>query len=188
MTHSPTQSDEPGVTQRGPTDRLAAVEALSNQFRAPLARYFEKRIGAQADIDDLVQEVFLRLAGGGSIESVEQPEAYLFRTAANLLIDRKRRMTARAAEAHESYDESVHGCAQESLNPERALLGTQALEQLVATLYELPERTRTVWALYHLEDLSHAEIGRRLGIAVSTIEKHMSRASARLLKALEDSL
>ena len=139
-------------------------------------------------MDDLVQEVFLRLADGGRIESVEQPEAYLFRTAANLLIDRKRRQTARATEAHESYDEAVHGCAQESLDPERALLGSQALEQLVAALHELPERTRTVWALYHLEDLSHAEISRRLGIAVSTIEKHMSRAGARLMKALEGSL
>jgi RNA polymerase sigma-70 factor (ECF subfamily) len=102
-----------------------------------------------------------------------------------LLIDRKRRLATHAADAHDSYDETLHGGARESSNPERALLGTQALEQLVAILHELPVRTRTVWVLYHLHDLSHAEIGRRLGITVSTIEKHMSRASVELLKKLD---
>jgi DNA-directed RNA polymerase specialized sigma24 family protein len=48
----------------GPADKAAAVEALSRQFRAPLVRFFEKRIGRQAEIEDLVQEVFLRLASG----------------------------------------------------------------------------------------------------------------------------
>jgi RNA polymerase sigma-70 factor (ECF subfamily) len=177
------------ATESNPTTRLAdkavVIEELSRQFRAPLARFFEHRIGQQAEVDDLVQEVFLRLAASDRIESVDRPEAYIFRTAANLLIDRKRRLTTHAADAHDSYDEALHGGARETCNPERALLGTQALEQLVAILHELPVRTRTIWVLYHLEDLSHAEIGRRLGITVSTIEKHMSRASARLLKKLD---
>jgi RNA polymerase sigma-70 factor (ECF subfamily) len=169
-------------------DRAAAIEALSRRFRVPLERYFEKRIGRQAEIDDLVQEVFLHLAGGGKIECVERPEAYLFKTAANVLNDRWRRLTARAADSHEPYDEEVHGSAKETLCPERALLGAQAVEQLVAALHELPERTRVVWALYHLEDLTHSEIGRRLGITVSTIEKHIGRANGHLLKRLDFSV
>ena len=175
----------PGAVPKGSTDRAASISALSRRFRRPLERFFEKRIGRRAEIDDLVQEVFLHLAGGGRIESVERPEAYLFKTAANVLNDRWRRLNARAAEAHEPYDEEVHGSARETLCPERALLGTQAVEQLVAALYDLPERTRVVWALYHLEDLTHSEIGQRLGITVSTIEKHIGRANAHLLKRLD---
>jgi RNA polymerase sigma factor (sigma-70 family) len=169
----------------GAAERTADIEALSRRFRIPLARYFEKRIGRQAEIDDLVQEVFLHLAGGGRVECVERPEAYLFKTAANVLNDRWRRLTARAADSHEPYDEEVHGSARETLCPERALLGAQAVEQLVAALHELPERMRVVWALYHLEDLTHAEIGRRLGITVSAIEKHIGRANGHLLKKLD---
>ena len=185
MDSSPIRSKESGIALTGTADKVAAIEALSRRFRVPLERFFEKRIGRQVEIDELVQEVFLHLAGGGKIESVERPEAYLFRTAANVLNDRWRRLSARAAEAHEPYDEAVHGSAQETLSPERALLGAQAIEQLVAALYELPERTRVVWALYHFEDLTHTEIGRRLGIAVSTIEKHIGRASGHLLKRLD---
>ena len=84
-----------------PAGKPALIEALSRQFRGPLERFFEKRIGRLTEVDDLVQEVFLHLAGGGKVESVERPEAYLFRTAANVLNDRWRRLTTRAAEAHE---------------------------------------------------------------------------------------
>ena len=187
MGSTTTRTDESDSVLNGSTDKAVAIEALSRRFRAPLERFFEKRIGRHAETHDLVQEVFLHIAGGGRIESVERPEAYLFKTAANVLNDRRRRLAARAAEAHEPYDEAVHGTARETLCPERALLGVQAIEQLVAVLYELPERTRVVWALYHLENLPHAEIARRLGITVSTIEKHMGRASAHLLKRLDRS-
>jgi RNA polymerase sigma factor (sigma-70 family) len=169
----------------GPADRTAFMDSLSRQFRAPLVRFFEKRMGRQADVEDLVQEVFLRLAGGGQIQAADQPEAYLFRTATNVLLDHQRRRAARASKAHEPYDEEFHGNARETFSPERAALSSQAIEQLVAALRELPERTRTIWVLYQLEELTHAEISRRLGLTVSAIEKHMGRASAYLLKRLD---
>jgi RNA polymerase sigma factor (sigma-70 family) len=167
-----------------PKSKNAFIERLSREFRAPLVRFFEKRIGRQAEIEDLVQEVFLRLANSTRIESVEKPEAYLFRTAANLLQDRQRQLKARATAQHDSYEDDIHGSARETLNPEAALLDLQSIEQLVKALYELPDRTRTIWSLYHLDDLSHAEIAKRLGITVSTVEKHMSRGTAHLLKKI----
>lgn len=137
------------------------------------------------DVEDLVQDVFVRLAARPNVESVERLEAYLFATASNLLRDRHRRMTARAAGEHESYDESLHGVAQETGDPERALLAAQAVAKLVEALFELPTRTRAIYTLYHIEDLTHQEIAQRLGIAISTIERHMTRANAHLLRRME---
>jgi RNA polymerase sigma-70 factor (ECF subfamily) len=169
-----------------PSEQIPAIEVLSMRLRGPLRRFFEKRIGrgAPEEVDDLVQEVFVRLTQVSDLESVNGIEAYLFRTATNLLHDRKRRLAARESSAHEPYDESIHGGARNSMGPERQLLGKEALEKLIDTLYGLPERTRSVWVLYHFEDLPHAEIARRLGMAQSTVEKHMSRANARLLSHL----
>lgn len=160
------------------------IAALSVHLRVPLRRFFEKRNIPRDEVEDLVQEVFLRLAGHASVGSMERPHAYLFATASNLLRDRHRRLMARAAGRHEPYEESVHGSLQEAVSPDRALLGAQLVEQLIAALRELPERTRVIFTLYHLEDLPHQQIAQRLGIAVSTIEKHMSRAHAHLLKKL----
>jgi RNA polymerase sigma-70 factor (ECF subfamily) len=169
------------------TDQESIFDTLSRRFRTPLVRFFEKRIGRHSEIEDLVQEVFVRLVDSGRIESIEHLEAYLFKTAANLLRDRQRRLSARSSDSHESYEDEVHGSARESHTPERALLATQSIQQLVEALHELPERTRNVWVLYHLDDLPHAAIARQLGIAISTIEKHLSRASTHLLKRVDRS-
>lgn len=176
---------ETGALPAGSSGRDRVFETLSRRFRTPLVRFFEKRIGRHNEIEDLVQEVFMRLADDGRVESIEHLEAYLFKTAANLLRDRQRRLTARSSQSHEPYEEEVHGSARETHTPERALLGTQAIQQLVAALHELPERTRNVWVLYHVEDLPHASIARQLGIAISTIEKHLGRANMHLLKRIE---
>lgn len=161
------------------------IQTLSARFRVPLRRYFEKRGVPRDEVDDLVQEVFARLTNRDGIESMERLEAYLFATASNLLHDRHRRLMSHAAGGHEPYEESIHGGLQDMPGPDRALLGVQLVEQLIAGLRELPERTRVIFTLYHLEDLPHRQIAQRLGIAVSTIEKHMARAHAHLIRKLE---
>lgn len=168
----------------GSTPSAASVEALSVRLRGPLKRYFLNRHVPAHEIEDLLQEVFMRLSARAGIEKLERVDAYVFAAASNLLRDRRRQMQSHASSAHEPYDESIHGSMRASLEPDRILLGSQLLSELVAALYELPERTRAVFSLYHFEDLSHAEIGDRLGIAVSTVEKNMARANAHLLKRL----
>ncbi|MEJ0035708.1 MAG: sigma-70 family RNA polymerase sigma factor [Gammaproteobacteria bacterium] len=162
-----------------------ALKSLSVRLRVPLKRYFEKHAVPRDEVDDMVQEVFVRLAGRAGLESNECLDAYVFKSASNLLRDRHRRRMARAAGFHEAYDEEIHGTGLPSFEPERSLLGAQSLQQMVTALYELPEKTRGVFVLYHLEGLSHQEIGRQLGMAVSTIEKHMSRANAYILKRVD---
>jgi DNA-directed RNA polymerase specialized sigma24 family protein len=49
----------------------------------------------------------------------------------------------------------------------------------------MPARTQTIFALYHFDQRTHAEIVRSLGIAVRTVEDHMARANARILANLE---
>lgn len=167
--------------------RAAAIADLSRRYRLPLLRFFEKRLddGGATEAEDLTQEVFLRLSGSPGLDSVERMESYLFTAAANLLRDRHRRRAARAAGAHEPYDEALHGGSVDLPGPERVALGRQRIDRLADALHELPERTRAVFVLYHLENLPHAEIARRLGIAVRTIEKHVFRANAHLLQRID---
>jgi len=160
------------------------MKTLSLRLRAPLRRYFMNRHIPPHEIDDLVQEVFLKLSARGGVDHVERIEPYVFAAASNLLRDRHRHLTSHAAEAHVPYDEAVHGSTRSTLEPDRILLGTQEITRLVEALYELPERMRTVFSLYHFEELTHAEIARRLGIALSTVEKNLGRANAQLLKRL----
>lgn len=179
----PSIPQEPGSAEA--EGHARALESLSARLRAPLKRYFEKHGVPRDEIDDLVQDVFVRLASHAGLDSTERLDAYVFKSASNLLHDRYRRRKVRAAGLHDEYDEEVHGAQIATFDPHRLVGATQSIEQLVAALQELPERTRAAFVLYHLECLSHQEIGRRLGMAVSTIEKHMARANAHLLKRMD---
>lgn len=66
--------------------------------------------------------------------------------------------------------------AQEVSSPYAELEGRDALRAIDAALARLPTRTREVFLLRRVDGLSHAEISERLGMARSTVEKHLLRA------------
>lgn len=160
------------------------LEEWARQYGGALRNYFRRRAPNHVDPDDLTQEVFARLARRGNLSDINTAEAYLFQTANSVLIDNLRRTEARGGPAHEEFEDGRHGA--ERLDPERVLIGKEALERLVTALYDLPAPVRQAFALYHFEEFRHSEIARRLGISVSTVEKYMARANAYLLLQLKD--
>lgn len=159
----------------------ALLDQWAREFRLPLIRFFQKRAPATVEPDDLVQEVFVRLARRADLATIERVDGYLFQTAANVLADRYRK-DARKPDIVESYDESVHG--EVVLTPERVLMDKQELNELIQGLYALPERTRHIFVLYHFENIRQTEIARRFEMPISTVEKHMARANKLLLRRL----
>jgi RNA polymerase sigma factor (sigma-70 family) len=138
-----------------------------------LRRYFAKR-AAVREIDDLVQEVFVRLQAASGERSVEHLDRYLFTVAASVLADKARRRTVRQEYAHESLEER-HLPAEE-LSPERVLLDREALERIAAGISELPPRTREVFVLHRFEEMTFSRIAHELGISISMVEKHVMKA------------
>jgi DNA-directed RNA polymerase specialized sigma24 family protein len=79
------------------------LAALSQRHRASLQRYFERRLKIKSEVEDLIQEVFLRLARLSSrsgFESILFLDGYLFEVAASVLHDSLRRRYARALDRH----------------------------------------------------------------------------------------
>lgn len=170
--------DPAGRLDGGSSADPAVMESLYLRFRSPLERFFRKRVWEQHEIDDLVHEVFARLAGKSG-NSVQEPEAYIFQIAANLLRDRARRGIFRRS-ANTQYIEENRDSF-DVITPERVLLGKQRVEKLKFALTELPERTRFVLLLQRYEGMKYREIAERLGISVSSVEKHMMKAIAHLI-------
>src|SRR3546814_20095599 len=63
---------------------------MSRQWRPVLLAYFLRRVNDHAEAEDLTKEMLVRLLGM-DVGELEQPEAYIFRIASNLLADRARR-------------------------------------------------------------------------------------------------
>ena len=160
--------------------RAKDLDDLADRYRAPLTRFFKRRMSGSADGEDLVQEVFVRLARMTDLDQVRNLDGYVFQVAANLLRDHRRREATRGGPPS---DLDLDALPEETgFSPERVLIGKDALQRLVAALYELPEKTRMIFTLYHLEAVRQVEIARQLGMPVSTVEKHLSRANAHLMR------
>lgn len=158
------------------------LEALALRYRGALNRFFDRRAPYMgSDCEDLTQEVFVRLASRRSTEPIAQIDGYIFQTASNVLTDRVRRLAVRKAERHVAYEESLH--ALEDFSPERVLLAREQVEMVRIVLERLPDRVRAAFVLHRFEELGYAEIAKRLGVSVSSIEKYISQALKELTRA-----
>ncbi len=159
------------------TQDKAVASALSQRFRPALIAFFLRRIRNHTEAEDLTQEVLLRVAQRGAQIDASRPDAYIFQIAANLLRDRGRRNIVRA-----TYQSGLAADASwvEELDPDRVLQAKQSLATVLSALRELPERTRTVFVLFRLENMKQREIADMLGISVRTVEQHVVRASVHL--------
>jgi len=161
-------------------ERLAA---LSQKHRASLQRYFERRVKNRVEAEDLIQEVFLRLARRADFASIAFIDGYLFEVAASVFQDRMRHRRSRAMHLHDEYRESD---SPEEFSAERVLIGRESVSQVARALQELPERTRMAFVLHRFEGLRHPEIAERLGVSVSAVEKYVIRALCLIRKRLAE--
>lgn len=152
---------------------------MARRFGGALEKFFEKRAFHAHEAEDLVQEVFCRLAARKHALKLENPEAYVFQVAANLLRDRARRDIARR-EAKEEFTNGRRDACNE-VSPERVALGRERIAQVRNALLELPERTRTIFVLHRFEGFTYREIAGRLKISASLVEKHMMDAISHLM-------
>lgn len=169
-------------SQPGRTDAALEPEPV----RRWLTRFFRRRVDNRSDVEDLVQDVFVRIAGRDSDKPVDNLGAYVLRTAVNVLADRGRRARSRRTDLHVPLDPELH--EGEEISPERVLSGQQELHAATAILLSLPERTRNVFILRRLEGMRHRDIAAQLGISVSAVEKHMVKAIRHLSTELESRL
>jgi RNA polymerase sigma factor (sigma-70 family) len=128
----------------------------------------------EQDVDDIMQESFLRLSQVPNPETILNPRAFLFTTASNIAVDRHRRQRTR--ERYIEPDVDIENLANDHLSPDRHSEAHQALERFTELLDELPELHRHAFVLYRIEGCSNAEIAVRLGISVSSSERYVKHA------------
>src|SRR5262249_47487146 len=151
---------------QGQAYRLKLAEE-AGPVRGWLTRFFRRRIRNDAEIEDMVQDVFTRMVAREGAEPVEHLGGYILKTASSVLADWARRRSSHVAQLHVAIDAELHG--EEEIDPERVLGGKEDLNAATAALLSLPERTRTVFVLRRLEGQKYREIADHLGISVSAV-------------------
>jgi RNA polymerase sigma-70 factor (ECF subfamily) len=134
-------------------------------------------VGSWDEAEECVQEAFARAWQHlGKLDRVGHPEGWIRKTAYRLAVSRFRRVLL----SRRSPDRALHSTAP----PESA---SDARVTLVTALRTLPEAQRRAPVLYHLADLSVAEVARETGVAEGTVKAQLSRGRAALAVLLADS-
>ena len=155
--------------------RSGDVQELYRQYGQELNGYLFRRLECAETAADLTQEAFVRLLRAGPASLVENPRAYLYRIASNLLTDHYRDQTRQPRTTAEDLSAAV---VDGTPGQERALLAKDQVGHLERAIEELPPRQREVLLLHKFEGLSYGEIADRLGISKNTVMVHMMRALA----------
>lgn len=138
-----------------------------------LRRLLRSRGRSADDTDDLIQEAFLRLQLYCRDRVVEKTEAFLVRTALNLLADQGRR-ECRSLIEHGVFE--TLEIVDPYPRPDEVYAGQRRLLHWRAGLGALSPRRREVFLLNRVEGYSFPQIAAKLGITLSMVEKHAARA------------
>ena len=120
------------------------------------------------DVDDVIQESYMRLLRANGEGTVRSAKSFLFATARNIALDLFRRRRTFSPEAFTEND-AVYVLEQEPSAAEVASLN-QELAILAEAIRRLPERCRQVLTLRRIYGLSQKEIAVQLGITENTVE------------------
>lgn len=154
------------------------------RWRGPLLKFLALR-GAvpAADLDDVAQEVFLRLMRYSRDDLVEHPQAYLFKMAANVAAEQSLRI--RHSRPHEpAWLNDLTAADQPQDNVARAA----AQAEIERALNTLTPRQQEVLKLQFFEGLGHAEIAERLGTTRRSVKRTVIKSYGKLREVLHRDL
>jgi RNA polymerase sigma-70 factor (ECF subfamily) len=117
-----------------------------------------------------MQEAYFRLAKLPSVDHIDQPLAYMFAAARNILLRRLKRERVVALSAL-SEIENWHDAA--APTPEEQAATRMSYERVMAIIAALPERCRRVVELRKIEGWSQKEIAAHLGMTEKAVEKQV---------------
>jgi RNA polymerase sigma factor (sigma-70 family) len=151
---------------------LTEFEASKTALRRYLGRFFRR----PQDVEDFLQETFVRAYAAEARGPILMPRAYLFRVAKHVSLNEIARRKNSATDSVEDFpDPDVVGSGTQP-GVEQEVDGRRQLALFANAVAALPSQCRKVLVLKKIEGLSQREIATRLGIAESTVEKHLAKA------------
>lgn len=133
------------------------------------------------DADDFVQEAWVRLVCYEKQQEVQRPEAFLMRTALNLSIDAHRSSISHGDEV--LLEEVV--LVDTAPSTEAVILGRERAQRMSDCLSRLSDKSREIFLAYRIDGRTYKDIAQQHGVSISTVEKHVARATMQLTHWME---
>ena len=151
----------------------AVLKSLLVTKYKDFVRRLARRLGSSDLAEDALQETFLRLEQGNIIGPVRNPKAYLLRIALNMAANRR---TADRRRLAEMEIDKLLELPDDAPDPARTAEARSEIEALKRALEDLSARRREMFLASWIENLPHAEIAKRYGVSVRTVQVELKLA------------
>ena len=149
----------------------SAIHDAYARHQAALKRFISRFLPNSHDIEDVSQETFLRAFTVEKSREIEQPKSFLFRIAKHVALTQLTRKSRQITDYLEDFDDSEVLLTEDTVEDE--VIARETLGIHCEAVAGLPTQCRRVYLMRKVYGMSHKEIAARLGIAVSTVEKHL---------------
>jgi RNA polymerase sigma-70 factor (ECF subfamily) len=162
--------------------RASGVTPAFLEVEAALKKYLRRYLARAQDIEDVLQDVFVRAYESENTQEIRSPRSFLFKiakhSALNELAKKSRQLMSYVGEV---ADLDV---IDEELTGEHALERQERLATLNKAIADLPPQCRKVLVMRKIYGFTHREVADRLHISVKTVEKHLTKGLQRCQQAL----
>jgi RNA polymerase sigma-70 factor (ECF subfamily) len=145
---------------------------LLQRNRLLIARLLRRFTFKADELEDVMQETILRALEAQRKGEIHHPRQFMISIAKNVAREELRKRARAATNLIEDCDLENH----QSMEPgaDAVLEGREKLRVFATAVAHLPPQCRRVFVLKYVSGASHKEIASRLGISVSTVEKHVA--------------
>lgn len=166
----------------------STIESLYRTSHRQLLGYVRSRVSDADDAEDIVQGLYVKLYRALERGTpIERPEAFLFRSARNAVIDYYRTRKQHVHLPDEAGAAGIPDRGAAAATDEEELAAetrTRMTEWMRPLIEELEEPYRTTLRMSELQELPYREIAERLGIGLSAVKSRVRRGRERMRKAL----
>ena len=166
------------------TEKSRNVASIFVDVEASLSRFLLRFLDRPEDVQDLLQEAYLRVYEASASSKIHAPVAFLYKTAKNLALNEQARHHNTKTSMVNDFDELSATFTERS--PELEAAVAEELSQAMAALEQLSPPVRHVFFLRKVHGLSQKETAEYLGISESTVEKHVAKGLSTLLRLRRD--
>lgn len=140
------------------------------------------RIVPPHEIEDIVQETYVRLCQVNDIGKIHSPKSFMFTTARNLALDYQKQANVRLVDKvddWQEFEQMLNNDAKDEVYQQ--VESSHEFSQFCDAIRQLPTQTRKVFVLKKVYGYSQKEIAQQLSLSESTIEKHISNGTKRCI-------
>ncbi len=176
------------LNKRRTDAKKQVLERLYNEHGSRLRAFLRVRLNSDEDHEDLIQDVFVRLAGLDNLaekltRQTSSARAYVFSIANNLIVDLLRRKAVRRP--HDVGQLEHMPDVEVNVSPESIVSTDEQLALVKQRILELSPRVQHAFVLSRFQFMNYRQIAAEMNVPVKRVEKYIAKALSRLREKRE---